>query len=42
MLDESQQPLRADVREAVEEAVRTGSRAAFVHAIDMARIYGYT
>jgi len=42
MLAEGQQPLRIDVREAVEEAVRTGSRVAFLRAIEVARSYGYT
>jgi predicted ATPase/class 3 adenylate cyclase len=42
MLDQSQQPLRADVREAVEEALRTGSRGAFLHAVELAHTYGYT
>jgi predicted ATPase len=42
MLDKSQQPLRADVREAVEEALQTGSAAAFLRAIEVARSYGYT
>jgi hypothetical protein len=41
MLDESQQPLRPEVWAAVEEAVRTGSRAAFSHVIDLARTHGY-
>jgi hypothetical protein len=42
MLDESQQPLRADVREALEHALRTGSREGFLRAIEVARRYGYT
>lgn len=42
MLDASQHPLRTDVREAVEEVLRNGSRATFQHAIDVARRYGYT
>jgi len=42
MLDESQQPLRTDVRDALQEAVRGGSRVAFVQAIEVARSYGYT
>jgi hypothetical protein len=41
MLDESQQPLAPEVREALAVAVRTGSREAFWHAVDLARRYGY-
>jgi predicted ATPase/class 3 adenylate cyclase len=42
MLDDSQQPLPTDARAALEEATRTGSRDAFVRAIELARNYGYT
>jgi predicted ATPase/class 3 adenylate cyclase len=41
MTDESQQPLRPDVRELVEEALRTGTPAAFEHAIEAGRRNGY-
>jgi hypothetical protein len=42
MLDEGQQPLQPEVREALEGALGTGSREAFLNAIDLARGYGYT
>jgi predicted ATPase/class 3 adenylate cyclase len=42
MLDESQQPLPTDVRVALEESTRIGSRDAFQRAVELARNYGYT
>ena len=42
MLDERQQALIADVRAALEDAARTGTREALLRAIDVARWHGYT
>jgi predicted ATPase/class 3 adenylate cyclase len=42
MLDERQQALPDDVHEALTKAVQTGTREAFVHAVEVARRLGYT
>jgi predicted ATPase len=42
MLDERQQPLTSDVRAALVEAARTGTREAFLGAVAIARAHGYT
>jgi predicted ATPase/class 3 adenylate cyclase len=42
MFDDTQQPLVSEVRAALDEATRMGSREAFRPAIDLARDYGYT